>query len=510
MARLELAHDASDSSKPLHVIFVHGLGGHVRHTWMYDPKDASTLWPRWVGEDLQYPVWLLEYDAALSGWSASAMPLSRQGATVLDLLAAEPRLRSGRLVLVGHSLGGLVIKTALLDAITLGVKRYSFFPRQLRGVVFIATPHFGSHLANLAAGLRCALRTNEQVGDMKIHDPHLTSLNTQFRAQHKSLGFAVRTYCEAHPVTFPSRLFGLRPGPSIRVVDGADPHVDGDSGIYLPEDHFGICKPRNREAQIHKSLVDFLQHVRKRELNPFNSDFDGAQDLAGVVESDDALTARVSNCQVRIVAGRLESQAVGPSTVVVLPCNEYFDDKCANDSRSALGAYVGSKLGGRTDEFMALVREQCRLRFGAGQLQKKTDSELGESFGIGRCLILENPLGTSTAVALLSTSSQRAGEGLASRVSDLFLAIEALASRMADARLSEAVMPVLGAGHGGLTPAVALSGLLLAIAQVARERTVRLRRTSVVVFRKDEQSPMEISAHHIRQAMALIADVNEP
>jgi hypothetical protein len=76
---------------------------------------------------------------------------------------------------------------------------------------------------------------------------------------------------------------------------------------------------------------------------------------------------------------------------------------------------------------------------------------------------------------------------------------------MADARLNEAVMPVLGAGHGGLTPAAALCGLLMAIVQVVKRPGARFRRVTVVVFQKDEHSRPEINGSQVRQALALIA-----
>src|SRR5258708_9985944 len=117
---------------------------------MPNPRDHATLWPAWVGEDSGCPVWLLGYDAALSGWVDGAMPLPDQGTSVLDALTSEPRLKEAPLVMVGHSLGGLVIKTALVNASSLAVARYSNFERQFRGVIFVATPHFESVLATLA------------------------------------------------------------------------------------------------------------------------------------------------------------------------------------------------------------------------------------------------------------------------------------------------------------------------------------------------------------------------
>ncbi len=260
MAELKQIHDPGLDCKKPHVIFVHGLGGDIRKTWMHNPRDHATLWPAWVGEDSGCPVWLLGYDAALSGWVDGAMPLPDQGTSVLDALTSEPRLKEAPLVMVGHSLGGLVIKTALVNASSLGVARYSNFERQLRGVIFVATPHFGSELATLADVLKVILRTNDQVGDLRAHDPYLGILNTQFRSLHQRLGFGVRAFRETRGVATSRRLFGLVRGPTVIVVSAtsSDPYVQGETAIPLPEDHFSICKPKDKNTQIHKSLVDFL------------------------------------------------------------------------------------------------------------------------------------------------------------------------------------------------------------------------------------------------------------
>src|SRR5262245_17859112 len=100
----------------LHVIFIHGLDGHAQTTWMHDPADDATLWPRWIGVDVGCNVWVAAYCAASSAWSAPAMHLFDQGNALIDAIQAEPRLQGHKLVLVGHSLGGLVIKSGLTHA----------------------------------------------------------------------------------------------------------------------------------------------------------------------------------------------------------------------------------------------------------------------------------------------------------------------------------------------------------------------------------------------------------
>ena len=81
-----------------------------------------------------------------------------------------------------------------------------------------------------------------------------------------------------------------------------------------------------------------------------------------------------------------------------------------------------------------------------------------------------------------------------------------LVARLADARLKEVVMPILGAGHGGIDPSLAFVGLLLALAEAARygQGWQRLKRATIVVFRSDANTPGAVDQVDVRRALALI------
>jgi hypothetical protein len=233
-------------------------------------------------------------------------------------------------------------------------------------------------------------------------------------------------------------------------------------------------------------------------------------DLSRVKQSKDALSVLVNNCEIRVVEGRLEDYVPGPGTAIVLPCNEYFDDKCVADSKSVLGAYVSRNFEGQVEEFIGLLKEECGKRFGPGSRQQKTGVEFSESFGPGKCLLLIRPLNRSSALALVSTTTQRANEGLSARISYLFEGMRALTLSLADARINEAVMPVLGAGHGGIEAPLALVGLILAAAEAARygQGAQRLRRVTIVVFKRDKDSPAEVQQAIAQRALALVGTLN--
>jgi hypothetical protein len=229
-------------------------------------------------------------------------------------------------------------------------------------------------------------------------------------------------------------------------------------------------------------------------------------DLTRVKEANGVVSTVVSGCEIRVVEGRVEDYVSIGGPTIVLPCNEYFDDRCVGDTKSALGAYINRVFDGQVDAFTSLVKDECKKKFGQGRMEQKTGDESAESFGVGRCLLLIRPLGRSSPVALVSTTTQRAGQGLSARISYLFDALRELACILADERLNDVVMPILGAGHGRIDTPLALVGLLLAVAEAAHygQGGQRLRRVTVVVFRRDMNTPAQVDRVVVRRALALI------
>ena len=88
--------------------------------------------------------------------------------------------------------------------------------------------------------------------------------------------------------------------------------------------------------------------------------------------------------------------------------------------------------------------------------------------------------------------------------------MRALVAQLADARLSEVVMPLMGAGHGRIEKPLALVGLLLAIAEVAHygQGSQRLRRVTVVVFQSDQTIKAEVDRVVIQRTLALIGSAS--
>ena len=285
------------------IIFFHGLNGHGSQTWMADKNDETTLWPKWLADDFKCAVYLVAYDAALSNWKAGAMPLPSQGDALVERLSVEGSLQNRPLILVGHSMGGLVIKTLIQSGLGKGVERHQNIVGQIRGVVFVGTPHNGSQLATLAKYFSVVLRTNAQVKNMQKHDAHLRSLSQQFLGycSNQPKGkVSVLTFAETQGVPLGKRLFGLLAPPTVTVVDpdSSEPHVPGEIAVPLPENHFSICKLSDKEQPLYKSLLHFLRKNVEYSLSD-----DATETVSSELSKSEASQAQPSITTGNITAG---------------------------------------------------------------------------------------------------------------------------------------------------------------------------------------------------------------
>lgn len=285
--------------------------------------------------------------------------------------------------------------------------------------------------------------------------------------------------------------------------------------LKIPSDLSGVTTaqyywPRNDgnvRAAVATACDTIRDRIRALGLRYKNNDeIGGGLDLTRVAQRDGVMWTHSGGCEIRVVNGRIEDYPAESTTVVVLPCNEYFDDRCAYDTKSALGAYVNKVFDGRIDEFISCSKDECMKRLGPGIEQQKTVDERAPSFGAGRAVLLQNPLGHKIPIGLISTTTQRAGHGLAAKTSYLFDGVCELVTRLVDTRLHDVVMPILGAGHGRIEPALAFVSLVLAVAEAVRNAAggSPLRTVTIIVFQKDAKSAPQVHPTVVRRALALI------
>jgi hypothetical protein len=240
------------------VIFFHGLGGHPLLTWQATEIDEGTLWPRWVAEDIDgHTIWSVGYEAPISRWQGTAMGLHDRAENILGRLINEPRLKDGRIILVGHSFGGLVIKQ-LLQVLEMEAKNSpaaaSLLDR-IDKVAFLATPHTGADLAVWSDRLRIFVRPSAATSSLVRNDASLRSLNNWYRQRATEIGISHLVLRETKPV----RILG-----TIVKPDTADPALHRVRTWPTDHDHRSIAKPGNRDDEVYAHVKQFILETFER------------------------------------------------------------------------------------------------------------------------------------------------------------------------------------------------------------------------------------------------------
>lgn len=137
-------------SQSASVVFVHGLNPkgdleHARKTWTHE---NGTFWPETLLPELlpMARILLFAYNSSILS-NASSVPVAGHAQSLLNDVRNK-RLEKGEvnrpLIFIAHSLGGLLVKQALIEA-RLNERKYGCLKTSTHGLVFFATPHTGGN-----------------------------------------------------------------------------------------------------------------------------------------------------------------------------------------------------------------------------------------------------------------------------------------------------------------------------------------------------------------------------
>lgn len=316
----------------VHVILFHGLGGHPYNTWggLTGPQ---FYWPQWLADDIEgLAVWAIGYDAAVSRWRGSAMHITDRATNLLERILLEPKLQTGEIILIGHSLGGLVIKQLLRTAESMARHREDAgnFIQRVRRVAFLATPHSGSDLASWGDRLRIFIRPSAATTCLVRNDPNLRELNHWYREWSAAQNIANLILSESRPI----RIAGLIVKP-----DSSDPGLL-PRPISIDADHISICKPRDRSSEVYAHIRSFI--TRRLDTVQGDSVLEALKEhgtqLKALKDSTQEESSRLSKeildqgeKTADIVADRLRNDLSRLSTPVLKYPKELVDDQIQKD-----------------------------------------------------------------------------------------------------------------------------------------------------------------------------------
>ncbi|MCZ8547815.1 alpha/beta hydrolase [Mesorhizobium qingshengii] len=171
------------------------------------------------------------------------MTLYQRAKNVLEMLSGYA-FGKRPIVFVCHSLGGLLVKQILRTAKDSTDIAWQNIAESCAGVLFLATPHSGSSLANLLHSFAGGF-TSPHVTKLLSDTSDLEELNASFRTFCQCRSIDVTAYHEMHK----TKKIAL-------VVDAksADPGVGASMPIPVDGDHLNICKPESRDSFVYLSI----------------------------------------------------------------------------------------------------------------------------------------------------------------------------------------------------------------------------------------------------------------
>ncbi len=179
---------------------------------------------------------------------------------------------------------------------------------------------------------------------------------------------------------------------------------------------------------------------------------------------------------INIIYGKINDfHEYDKNIVVILPANDKFDDQCVDDRNSVLGSFVNSLYPNGNDEFKEEVKKELNKR----------DTE---TFDIGNWIYMHNLKSGDREfnVGIVAVTHLKDDGNIVAHSENIMLAFKGIHKMMTQKRISSAFIPLIGSGHGGLTPELSLLCLLISIVEGFRkEDGHKLKNINIVIYKKD-------------------------
>jgi pimeloyl-ACP methyl ester carboxylesterase len=248
------------------IVFVHGLAGGSHSTWTHgkEGKSGHFFWPAELGNDLPtVGVWTLGHASGISHWFSSEGMALEDRANNFALKLANHDFGARPMILVTHSMGGLVAKELVTAGAALGGANWTHVVDSVRGIVFLGTPHHGSHMATVAKGFAALLRTQTHLQQMTFAGRGLDQLHKRFVKWRDTSGCAVESFVETQGIARHGWLGLARFFPRVQVVPAisGDPNIPGGDCHRVAADHTTLVKPSSRHHDVYVGVRRFLERV---------------------------------------------------------------------------------------------------------------------------------------------------------------------------------------------------------------------------------------------------------
>ncbi|CAM6097258.1 unnamed protein product [Calypogeia fissa] len=261
------------------IIFFHGLQVDnfeqaFWKTWVAK-NDDKLVWPKeWLSKKFEKArILSVTYNSSASQSSGhSTSDMYRLGENLVTDIILDAECDIGQkcpVVLIGHCLGGIVIKQFIMSAFNMmfkmdneldkrKIKRIRTFLNNFKGAFFYATPHGGSEeITRFAQQLDNASPVLEL---LKTLSTETARINEEFRMHRKNL--KARTYGIGE--SLPTTTSGFN---AVIVTEASARHDLDGYYTYQKADHFAVCKATTmRDATVIGKLNQFINETLEDTL----------------------------------------------------------------------------------------------------------------------------------------------------------------------------------------------------------------------------------------------------
>jgi hypothetical protein len=265
------------------IIFFHGIipkkdiAEAWKETWTsithINGEERPTFWIKeWLVEDMGENIQILSlsYDANIYGVNDDVTNIGKNLVQSLVVNQSYENLWCAPIVLVGHSFGGLVIKSLVVEIkrrmnqktsndmdVTMNARSKDFYDN-LIGVIFYGTPHvggtktFSTYFVRICQDMGDKTHSITQqslLQNVQVLDSKMEQLSMEFDRAKENLN--IYAFVEGQPINEDEEI--LVPYASAQRLSG--------NNCYKIEDlnHLTICKPPTRDHISYSKLVDCLK-----------------------------------------------------------------------------------------------------------------------------------------------------------------------------------------------------------------------------------------------------------
>lgn len=207
----------------------------------------------------------INYETALTEWSSKHTcpcekgkgTLQNRSDELMKSLAASGIGKDRPIIWVGHSMGGLLVKEIIVQAMNDSNDAIKKLALNTRGILFLGTPHKGSSVAKLKQHIQFLLSPTIEVKELEENASFLLSLHEKFLGYLSEMKDRVKivSVVEGSPTMLTSFKFPIR----LVTQESAKLHF-GDFYI-LNVDHLGLSKPIYRQSFLYQRLLMIIKDV---------------------------------------------------------------------------------------------------------------------------------------------------------------------------------------------------------------------------------------------------------